>query len=324
MNASFFEQICEANNLGHVIIDRDFVVTYWNRWMEVHSQVSASRIVGSNLFDFYPGLREPWFQRLCRTVFAFGNYVFLSEKLHHGLFPFPPVAAHGLDEEYMPQSCSIYPLRGDDESVVFACITVSDVTGMVSYEKKIQDLGQTDALTGLFNRRYLDERMKGEFERHRRYGRPLSLIVLDLDGFRKINEALGHDRGDEVLRATALIIRSQLRAVDLLVRYGGEEFCCVLPETNLPNALLVAERIRSAIAGEELRIGDRSIRTTVSLGVAGSGGGVDSPDMLFRLVDDALYSAKTRGGNQVVAVGPPEVFDSLPDSNEPASPQTSS
>ncbi|MCP3105072.1 diguanylate cyclase [Myxococcus sp. K15C18031901] len=166
-------------------------------------------------------------------------------------------------------------------------------------------LSRTDALTSLFNRRCFEERLSEEFARSRRYQSPLSLVMLDIDHFKRINDTFGHPFGDQVLRAVAQTARSRLREVDVLARYGGEEFVALLPETAPPDALTVCERMREAIAAldlEHVAVDGRrqQVRLTASLGVATvPAEALGSAEALLRAADAGLYAAKEAGRNRV-------------------------
>jgi diguanylate cyclase (GGDEF)-like protein len=155
----------------------------------------------------------------------------------------------------------------------------------------------TDFLTGLRNRRYLELVLDRELFRVARYGRPLSLIVLDLDGFKAVNDTHGHEVGDRVLKALARCLEEHLRQSDRAVRLGGEEFAVLLPETGLPQALRLAERLRQAVAA--LRVPPVE-RLSASFGVA-QASPTDSPLSLLKRADEALYRAKRQGKNRVEA-----------------------
>ncbi|MBN1207172.1 MAG: diguanylate cyclase [Myxococcaceae bacterium] len=166
-------------------------------------------------------------------------------------------------------------------------------------------LSRTDPLTGLSNRRYFEERLSEEFARARRYRSPLSLVMLDIDYFKRINDTFGHPFGDEVLRAVSQVARARLREVDLLARYGGEELIALLPETGPADALRACERVREAIEALQLDYhaldgGTRAVRCTASLGVASiPSSSLQSIEDLLRAADECLYSAKGAGRNRV-------------------------
>ncbi|TBH21163.1 GGDEF domain-containing protein [Thermus thermamylovorans] len=155
----------------------------------------------------------------------------------------------------------------------------------------------TDFLTGLRNRRYLEQALERELFRVRRYGRPLSLVVLDLDGFKGVNDAYGHEAGDRVLKAVAATLEAHVRQSDRVVRLGGEEFAVLLPETSLAQALGLAQRLRQAVA--TLRVPPVE-RLSASFGVA-QARPEDSSLSLLKRADEAMYRAKRRGKNRVEA-----------------------
>ncbi len=164
-----------------------------------------------------------------------------------------------------------------------------------------------DALTGLYNVRRLQARLSEEVLRAERYGRELSFLMLDIDRFKRYNDTYGHLQGDRVLRQVADTVSRRVRTVDQVFRYGGEEICVLLPETPRAQALLVAERIRLAVAGCPAGEGDRDVgRVTVSIGVASFPGDAAGPRELIARADEALYRAKAQGRNRVAAASPPE------------------
>lgn len=163
------------------------------------------------------------------------------------------------------------------------------------------EMAVTDPLTGLNNRRYMMIQLDALFDRCTAGGEPVSLMMLDIDHFKRINDTWGHAQGDEVLREAAVRLAASVRAIDLPCRYGGEEFVVVMPATRLSDAARVAERIRGAICNEAFVVGDQEISVSVSVGVSAIGdGGEDRPESLLRRADEALYEAKAAGRNQVV------------------------
>lgn len=165
------------------------------------------------------------------------------------------------------------------------------------------EMAVTDPLTGLYNRRYLDSHLQNLFDRAVARKRPLAIMLADIDRFKSINDTWGHDAGDAILKEVAARLRRNLRGIDLVCRYGGEEFVIVMPDTELAVAEKVAERIRLEIAEGPFSTGEGrpSIAVTSSLGVAALKEGSDTVAALMKRADVALYEAKTGGRNRVVA-----------------------
>ena len=163
-------------------------------------------------------------------------------------------------------------------------------------------LAVTDPLTGLFNRRYMTSHLESTLNRASETGKPASLMVLDIDFFKSINDSLGHGAGDAVLRDFAGRIGRNIRGFDLACRYGGEEFVVVMPDTDGRTACMVAERLRRAMATETFDVGTGPpIDLTVSIGVAASQGPGETSEQLIERADKALYAAKHEGRNRVIA-----------------------
>jgi diguanylate cyclase (GGDEF)-like protein/PAS domain S-box-containing protein len=291
-------------NIGIIVLDGDLRILHWNRWMALHSGIPQEDIIGKSIFDFYPNLNTPRFLRSCKSVLTFGNFSFFSQKLHRYLFPFKPVSSFGSKFEHMQQSCTMGPLRDENNIIKYLYISVQDVTEVVAYEQSLLETNMQDSLTGIYNRRYLEVYLKREFEKYKRYSRGLSLAMLDIDFFKSINDAYGHQCGDFILKSISAVITSVIRRVDFLARYGGEEFCCLFPETGLEQALAVAERIRETIAAKIFHYRDERISVTASLGVSELRDGVDTAEMLLKIADEALYEAKRRGRNLVLTLQP--------------------
>lgn len=176
------------------------------------------------------------------------------------------------------------------------------VESMRSFLDRGLEMAVTDQLTGLNNRRYLTNQLQGLVMRAARGGEPVSVILADIDHFKSINDTFGHDAGDEVLKALAARLSTNLRPSDMPCRYGGEEFVIVMPNTFPDFAAMVAERLRRDVAGAPFGIGEgRELVVTASFGVAGTGVGVDTAERLMKRADEALYRAKQAGRNRVVA-----------------------
>ncbi|HYV49599.1 MAG TPA: diguanylate cyclase [Myxococcaceae bacterium] len=178
---------------------------------------------------------------------------------------------------------------------------------------RLHRLSVTDGLTSIYNHRYFQDRLREEFRRAQRYDDPLALLLLDLDHFKDINEAHGHEVGDEVLRDLATALRKSVRETDIVARYGGEEFAILLPKTHLAGALTVAERVWREVGALRLGPGQK-LRITASLGVSGyPARSVISADRLLRTADEALYRAKHEGRNKIC------LYQQTPLPSDPAS-----
>jgi diguanylate cyclase (GGDEF)-like protein len=174
-------------------------------------------------------------------------------------------------------------------------IYVKDITQRKRSEEEIHLLATTDSLTGIVNRREFTAILTREVERAKRYGTPMALAMYDLDYFKRVNDTFGHDVGDYVLQAITGLVKKNIRATDVLARWGGEEFMVLMPHSDLPAAEKASEKLRLAIAAQDF---DKVNEMTVSFGVAA----FEPPDdlnSLLKRVDDALYLAKNRGRNCV-------------------------
>jgi diguanylate cyclase (GGDEF)-like protein len=164
---------------------------------------------------------------------------------------------------------------------------------------KVEILAITDPLTDLFNRRHFETALEKEFKRTKRYHSPTSCMMIDIDHFKKINDEYGHHTGDEVLKEIAKIIKTSLREIDTVARWGGEEFIVLLPETTKENAFKAASRILESITG--LKFSGVSRQLTVSIGIASiPDPSIDSIEKLIQVSDLALYEAKEKGRNRAV------------------------
>jgi diguanylate cyclase (GGDEF)-like protein len=306
---SFSDLVIERVGFGIFVLDREMNVLMWNRFMQDHSGLSPEQMVGKPIFTHFPELPRVWLSRKVESVFQLGSFAFSSWEQRPYLFKFDhdrPITG-GVD--YMQQDCTFMPLTHERE-VVAVCVTISDVThvSIVQREReeavaKLQEYADRDGLTGIANRRYFEVRLRDEYTRWQRYGGDMSVLLFDLDHFKKINDQFGHGVGDTVLRVMAQRVASVVRAQDTFGRFGGEEFALLLPCTPLEDAMLVAEKIRKTIADTPVEVQGVSVPVTASVGGASARVGVPAYDVLINEADAALYSAKRQGRNRSVAFG---------------------
>lgn len=298
--------IVDRVNVGIFVVDRDMRLVLWNKFMEMHSGREAGQLIGQDLFEAFPELPEKWLRKKVNSVFILKNFAFTSWEQRPYLFKFlhnRPVTG-GVD--YMQQDCTFIPLKDESGEVLYVCVSVSDATDTAIYQQmmkgalqSMEEMSVRDGLTGLYNRRYLERALEAEFSRVRRYGGLLSVLLFDIDHFKKVNDGYGHQAGDAVLKAIAARLREVLRQSDIAGRYGGEEFTVLLPNTELDGAVIFAERLREVIAAEPVVTKAGSVPVTISIGVSELRAETPSHEKLVHEADMALYRAKDAGRNCV-------------------------
>lgn len=292
--------------VGLAVLDRNFNVLVWNQFMENHSGVLPSVIKGKSLFEFFPEIDKGWFKIKTEPVFNLKSPAFIIWEQRQFLFKFDTNRPITSASDFMYQNVTLFPLaslKGDVEQI---CIVVYDVTdealnkkGMQNLNKQLQQISRVDGLTGVYNRRYWEETFALEQKRILRNGAPASVIMLDIDHFKKVNDTHGHPAGDYIIKTLAKVVTKCIRETDVCGRYGGEEFAVLLPETGTPNALVVAERIRKTCERLIPVYEGIEIRFTVSLGVAAFHKTYKDHMVWLEKADQALYKAKEGGRNKV-------------------------
>jgi diguanylate cyclase (GGDEF)-like protein len=180
-------------------------------------------------------------------------------------------------------------------------LVYTDVTDLVQQADKLKELATVDGMTGLFNRRHFFSLAEMEWSRYQRHWRPLSVLTIDIDEFKSINDRFGHDVGDHVIVQIADLCRQEKRKSDVVARFGGEEFLLLLPETGLDEAQRTAERLRRLVETRDLSFASRAVNATISIGVAEANPYMEAIFDLIKLADQALYAAKHAGRNRVWA-----------------------
>ena len=190
------------------------------------------------------------------------------------------------------------------DPLLYAYITIAGAAlyALIGYmigkrEQTMTDLALSDSLTGLYNKRYFQNRLEQEFERFQRYGTPMSLVQIDLDHFKRVNDTWGHQAGDEVLKAVAQLINDNLRTGEIAARVGGEELCIIVCNSKAQAAFQLAERLRKAIETMEIDWQGNIIRISASFGIANAEPDILTKWQLYERADKALYQAKEHGRN---------------------------
>ena len=305
---SFAVNLMEHLVVPTFVIDADGKVMIWNKACERLTAIGAREVIGTN--DHWRAFyAQP---RPCLADVLVLNRLDEIDTLYHNAIV-PSDIGHGLRAEnwcVMPKAgrrlylaVDAGPIYDEDGRLVAVVETLRDMTEHKRAQMALQQLAARDSLTGLANRRSFDEYLDVEWRRSMRQGDPISLILADIDHFKRYNDHYGHLQGDECLRNVAATLQAGLfRPADLVARYGGEEFVFILPATEAAGALIVAHRLRDAVHALGIdHEGAPEIGTvTISIGVATLVAERDShPDTLIADADSALYRAKAGGRNRV-------------------------
>lgn len=322
MNSHNFHEIDELHwtlgliqnlEVGLVVIDRAGVIKLWNGFMENHSGLPAHEVSERSLFKQFPELPVRWLQNKLEPVFLLKNSAYISWEQRPYLFNFKSNRPITGSAQSMYQNVTLIPLTSPTGEVDHVGILIYDVTdtavGQLELKQandKLQELSREDRLTGLSNRGYWEECLNQEFERSNRTQSPTTLVMFDIDHFKKVNDTYGHQAGDDVIRVVAHTLKEQARKTDYLGRYGGEEFTAILTDTTGENGMIFAERLRAKVESLVVPYGDHKLKFTISLGVSQLGYRHDTPLEWLEEADQALYKSKESGRNWVTLAGDPE------------------
>lgn len=293
--------------VGISVVNRNFEIDIWNQFMERHSGHSPSKVRGKTLFDIFPEIDAVWFKRKTDPVFKLKSPAFIIWEQRPHLFKFEAYRPITSATELMYQNITIFPLTSLTGEVNQICIVVYDVTDEAiskqrfeAANKQLERISRVDGLTGLYNRRYWEEMCGTEFKRAMRTGGPATMMILDIDHFKKVNDNYGHPAGDKTIKTLARIIAKAIRETDIAGRYGGEEFTIILPDTDVKSAKVVAERIRKLAEHLPVEWEDKVINFTVSVGLAEFHTSFGEYVAWIEKADQGLYEAKESGRNRVI------------------------
>jgi diguanylate cyclase (GGDEF)-like protein/PAS domain S-box-containing protein len=297
-------------DVGLVVLDRNFSVLVWNGFMENHSGLTPRLVKGRNLFQVFEELPEAWLRHKADTVFTLKCRSFMTWEQRPYLFRFKNYRPITGTEVHMYQNVTIAPLASVTGEVSHIALIIYDVTDIAANRKalesansELEHLSRTDRLTQLNNRGYWEECLIQEFSRYKRYQTTCSVVMFDIDHFKKVNDTYGHQAGDEVIRVVSKVLRDNLRKTDIAGRYGGEEFGIILGNTTAKSAHIFCERIREQVEALEVVHENRRIRFTVSLGISQASDKASDYKNWLEQADQALYSSKEGGRNRTTIFG---------------------
>jgi len=311
-NEQLLEALFDGLNIGLLMVDEEGRIIRCNRFIETYSGRSADAMTGENLYQSFPELPQEWVAWKIRNVFLLNNLSYSSWKDRPHLFSFKHDREITGADEHMFQDCAFVPVTDAENKVVAVSIVIIDMTDVGIYQNALKDandiivvlkkLSSTDGLTGVNNRLTLEERIEEEFSRAKRHETPLSFFIMDLDKFKLVNDTHGHGAGDDVLKIAAKRISERTRETDIFGRYGGEEFCLIMPGSNRDEAKKVANDFRLALCSEPMECQDVTLTVSASFGVAEYQPTMEGYRELMETADRGLYKAKEAGRNCVQSV----------------------
>ena len=298
-------------DVGLMVVDQQYNVQVWNSFMENHSGHSPTDVIGKNIFKLFSDIPEDWFRRKTESVFLLNNQSFTTWEQKEYLFKFKNYRPITGTAEFMYQNVTLIPLLSADSTINHVGIIIYDVTDIAvsklqleNANKQLKSLSRTDALTKLNNRGYWETCLIQEYNRTRRTKQPCTLLIFDIDHFKKVNDTYGHQAGDEVIRNVASILTASIRATDIAGRYGGEEFVVLLIDTISENANIFSERLRKKIESITVHHEQHEIKFTISLGMADMSTPMKDHKHWLECADSALYEAKGSGRNRSIIYSP--------------------
>ena len=298
-------------DVGLVVLNCDYRIQVWNGFMENHSGLTPRQVRDRYLFDLFSEIDEDWLRRKCDPVILLKNRAFTIWEQRPYIFKFRNYRPITGSAEYMYQNSTIFPLTDTRGQVTHLCFIIYDVTDVAvsrieleSMNGRLKQLTKTDFLTQLFNRGHWEENLIQEFKRLQRYQHKSTLLMCDIDHFKRINDTYGHAAGDVVIQAIADAVWKNLRSTDIAGRYGGEEYAVLLVDTTLKQATVLAERLRQSVEALCIAYNGQQLKVTLSLGLAEYHTDMTEHRQWIEAADKGLYQSKANGRNQVTCFTP--------------------
>ena len=305
--------LLQTIDVGLIVLDKEYRITLWNTFMENHSGLLHTDLYQKKLFESFPKLSTAWFKHKIDSVFLLNNRSFITWEQSPYLFKFKSYRPLTGDAPHMYQNITIIPISSPSGKIENIGILIYDVTdaamGRLAMEAaniKLRELSQIDQLTGLYNRGYWESCLKQEYQRFFRIEVASSLLIIDIDHFKKVNDTYGHPAGDEVIRRLSKALLEVTRTTDRVGRYGGEEFVILLVGTNAQQAQSVVKRLQERINKLTVNHHEHNICFTLSMGLTEISKTFQNHEQWIHLADQALYQSKQNGRNQVTIINAKE------------------
>ncbi|MGE5403535.1 MAG: diguanylate cyclase [Candidatus Saccharibacteria bacterium] len=292
---NFFKQLIDHIADGVYYVDRNRTITYWNKGAEAITGYTADEVVGRKCSDNLLMHVSEQGQALCTDLCP------LLDTINGGIIGEVNVYLHHKNGHRVPVRVKSAPIQDDEGKVIGAVEVFAENTARVAALERVRELEQVaflDPLTNLANRRYGESFLESRFNEFHRYNMRFGILSLDIDHFKNVNDAYGHDFGDKVLQMVANTMASNIRSYDLACRWGGEEFNIILSDVNADLMKYIAEKLRVLISQSCIEHETEMINVTISIGGTLVQEG-DTPESLLKRADDLMYQSKTNGRNQV-------------------------
>ncbi len=296
-SSQFYEKVLDELHEGVYFVDHERKITFWNDGAERLSGYTATDAAGRFCFENLLGHIDECGRPLCLTGCP------LSKAMRDGLPRAAEFYLRHREGHRVPVSVRVMPMKNAEGLVIGAIEIFSQADVEMNVEKRVTELEQMafrDPLTNLPNRRYLQMKVEQAFEEHQVFDRSYGLLMFDLDNFKQVNDTHGHDTGDAVLKTVARTLSAGQRSVDIVGRWGGEEFLIMMPDIKPADLGDFAERCRVMIEQSSVLAGSGRVSVTASIGATVLGPG-DSAVSVIRRVDELMYQSKRSGGNQTMA-----------------------
>lgn len=306
LSQTIYQTMFSVLPVGILLLDEDRKVYEWNAWLESSTGITKEQVLGQRFNTIFPDMKSQRFDFAISQVLKHKHPQILSQILNNYIIPIQlPENSLVKDTIYMQQSVAIFPIEEKDKG--YAMVVIRDVTEsyqqrhmLLQVAKRFEEESIHDELTGLYNRRFLWEYLITELSKAARDKYAVVCTMYDLDHFKQVNDELGHEAGDSILKSFAEIITNNIRLGDKAFRYGGEEFITISSQVDADKASDLSERIRNTLMQQKVHVGiEREVTCSVGVALAKPAQESVNAEELIKQADEALYKAKITGRNRV-------------------------